>query len=263
MKYWITECNIDGFRCDAVDFVPFDFWKQAVDSLKAMPGHNLIFLAESGKKESLTVGFQMNYGWNFKTRLKDIFSKGSAATSLLSVNNSEINQLPAGTAKLRFITNHDIYAWDGSPSGQFVNNDGAVAAYVITAFMGGVPLICTGQEIGFRSTISFFELNPMDWTAGQSIFNQYKKIMHVRKANSQLIAGTLKTYSNNDMVAFSHSLNNAQIIVFDNVRNTDASLTLPNELKNTTWVDALNLSEVKLNESLNLKPFEFLILKSN
>ena len=29
MKYWIEDIYIDGFRCDAADWIPFDFWKQA------------------------------------------------------------------------------------------------------------------------------------------------------------------------------------------------------------------------------------------
>ena len=29
MKYWITECDIDGFRCDVAGFVPLDFWVDA------------------------------------------------------------------------------------------------------------------------------------------------------------------------------------------------------------------------------------------
>ena len=41
MKYWVTEVGIDGFRCDAADFVPFDFWKQCCDSLRAIPDHKL------------------------------------------------------------------------------------------------------------------------------------------------------------------------------------------------------------------------------
>ena len=75
MKFWVETCNIDGFRCDAVDFVPFDFWKQAIDSLQAMEGRSLIFLAESGKKESLTAGFQFNYSWDFQSKLVSIFKK--------------------------------------------------------------------------------------------------------------------------------------------------------------------------------------------
>jgi glycosidase len=262
MKFWISECNIDGFRCDAVDFVPFDFWKQAIDSLKAMPGRNLIFLAESGKKECLTSGFQLDYSFDFQSKLKEVFSTGTAATSLTVVNTNETRGLPTGTTKLRYITNHDIYAWENPPSKQFVNNDGAIAAYVVAAFMGGVPLICTGQEIGYPSTISFFKLNPIDWTTGQVIFNQYKKVMQTRKANSLLISGTLKTFSNTDIVAFAHTLDNSQLLVFVNVRNIETSLSLPDDLKNKTWVDALNLSDIQLNESLTLKPFEFLILKN-
>ena len=41
----LLEANVDGFRCDAVDFVPTDFWKQALDELKAIKGRKLIYLA--------------------------------------------------------------------------------------------------------------------------------------------------------------------------------------------------------------------------
>ena len=28
MKYWVLEANVDGFRCDYADGVPFDFWSE-------------------------------------------------------------------------------------------------------------------------------------------------------------------------------------------------------------------------------------------
>lgn len=261
MKYWISEYNVDGFRCDAVDFVPFDFWKQAIDSLKAIPDRSLILLAESGKKESLTAGFQMNYSWDFKSKIQDIFRNGTSATTLLSVHNNEMNTIPSGTTKLRYITNHDVYAWDGSPATQFVNNSGAVAASVATTFMGGVPLICAGQEVGYASTISFFTLNPVDWSSGQDIFAQYKKIMKVRKDYSTLITGTLKTYTTKDVIAFTHTLNDVQLLVLVNTRNAESALTLASDLKNTDWVNTFDLSEFHLSESLTMEPFEYLILK--
>ena len=37
MKYWLTEFDIDGFRFDAADFVPLDFWRELrkeVDKVK-------------------------------------------------------------------------------------------------------------------------------------------------------------------------------------------------------------------------------------
>ena len=51
LKYWILKANIDGYRCDAADYVPFSFWKQAIDSLKLIPNHKLILLAEGARPD--------------------------------------------------------------------------------------------------------------------------------------------------------------------------------------------------------------------
>jgi len=40
MKYWVINADIDGYRCDAADFVPSDFWQQAITSLNTIPGKN-------------------------------------------------------------------------------------------------------------------------------------------------------------------------------------------------------------------------------
>ena len=34
MKYWITQTGIDGFRCDHVDPIPYDFWNKCITELK-------------------------------------------------------------------------------------------------------------------------------------------------------------------------------------------------------------------------------------
>ena len=46
MKYWTLEANVDGYRCDYADGVPFDFWKQAIDTLNSIPNRDILFLAE-------------------------------------------------------------------------------------------------------------------------------------------------------------------------------------------------------------------------
>ena len=68
MKFWVTEIGIDGFRCDAADFVPFDFWKQALDSLRAIPERSLLMLAEGKRRDHFDAGFDMNYSWDFTSR---------------------------------------------------------------------------------------------------------------------------------------------------------------------------------------------------
>lgn len=34
MKYWITEADVDGFRCDVAMMVPDDFWNEALTELR-------------------------------------------------------------------------------------------------------------------------------------------------------------------------------------------------------------------------------------
>ena len=36
MKFWLTECNIDGIRCDVAGMVPLDFWQAARPQLDAI-----------------------------------------------------------------------------------------------------------------------------------------------------------------------------------------------------------------------------------
>ena len=36
MKFWVEECDIDGFRCDLASWVKLDFWEQARPALETM-----------------------------------------------------------------------------------------------------------------------------------------------------------------------------------------------------------------------------------
>jgi glycosidase len=81
MKYWVLEANVDGFRCDAVDFVPKDFWKQALDELKAIPNRKLILLAEGGTADNFSSGFQMNYAWDFYNAITAVYKDGKSEHS--------------------------------------------------------------------------------------------------------------------------------------------------------------------------------------
>ena len=35
MLYWLTEADVDGFRCDHAEGVPNDFWKETITKLRA------------------------------------------------------------------------------------------------------------------------------------------------------------------------------------------------------------------------------------
>ncbi len=61
MKYWVATANVDGFRCDFADGQPIDFWKQAINSLRHIPDHILLMMAEGSRNENFTRRLRLQF----------------------------------------------------------------------------------------------------------------------------------------------------------------------------------------------------------
>jgi glycosidase len=261
MKYWVLEANVDGLRCDAVDFVPTDFWKQALDELKAIKDRKLILLAEGGKAENFTAGFQMNYAWDFYTNIKQVYRDGKAATSIFTTHQAEYNSIPAGAHKLRYTTNHDVSAYEETPMGLFNGAGGALSASVITIFTSAVPLLYSSQEVGQDANLPFFTRTPIDWSANLSMQQQYEKLFAVYNSSAAFTTGTLTTYPHNDIAAFKRKNGSDEYLVLVNTRNTTIPYTLDATVQNTTWTNSLTNTPVTLGTTASLAPYQYLVLK--
>ena len=150
MKYWVLEANADGYRCDAADYVPFEFWKRAIDSLRVLPNRELVLFAEGARNDHFEAGFDLNFDWSFYNRTVDIFASGANASYLVNQHQITYSAVPEGKEKVRFTTNHDQCAWDGTAIDIYGGVDASLAAFAATLFYPGVPLIYTGQEIGWN-----------------------------------------------------------------------------------------------------------------
>jgi hypothetical protein len=53
-----------------------------------------------------------------------------------------------------------VYNSDGSPINLYGGKNGSLAAFVVTAYMKGVPMIYTGQEVGTTRGMDFFYHTP-------------------------------------------------------------------------------------------------------
>ena len=95
MKYWVTEIGIDGYRCDYAEGVPDAFWKKAIAELRTLD-NNLLMLAEGGKTSLMNNGFNLLYGWNFHSKLKDYYAGKCSLTDLYAMNTSELEGMPKG-----------------------------------------------------------------------------------------------------------------------------------------------------------------------
>ena len=260
MKYWILEANVDGYRCDYADGVPLTFWKQALDTLAAIPGRDYVLLAEGSRPDHYNAGFDLTYSWDFYGKLKSVFS-GATASSLFTTHTAEYAEVPAGKQKLRFTTNHDESAWDKTPMQLFDGKAGALAASTATVFMGGAPMFYTGQEVGRLNTVPFFNNSPINWSENPDMLEAYKKMMAFYRQSAVAKEGTNTDYSKADVVCFKKTLNNEELLVIVNVRKQAVDFALPAALQNSNWTDALTSTTRILGTSVTLGGYEYLILK--
>ncbi|MBS1935957.1 MAG: alpha-amylase, partial [Bacteroidetes bacterium] len=80
MKWWITETNVDGFRCDVAWNVPDDFWKEAIAELHKLK--DVFMLAEGDKPSLHEAGFDETYPWNIMNVAYGIYSRKSTLLQL-------------------------------------------------------------------------------------------------------------------------------------------------------------------------------------
>ena len=262
MKYWVLEANADGYRCDAADYVPFEFWKRAIDSLRAIPNRELVLFAEGARNDHFEAGFDLNFDWSFYNRTVDIFASGSNASYLGNQHNITYGAVPEGKEKVRFTSNHDQCAWDGTTLDIYGGLDASLAAFAATLFYPGVPLIYTGQEIGWNIQIPFFTNSEVNWNYGASTLEKYKKIMNAYTNNEEFKTGVLNDYSSSDVICINREIvgNSAWFLV--NTRNTNSIFNLPLELQNFSGTNLLDGGSFVVNgNTISLAPFETLVFK--
>ncbi len=189
MKYWVEEVGVDGFRCDAVSFVPRDFWQQAIAELKSVRS-DLLFLAEGDGPEWHNVGFDMTYGWDLYGFgggvLKRIADGVDTASNFAVYVDGEKVTYSDGEYRMYFTSNHDENSWHGTTAELF--GDAAEVFSVLTATFNGMPLIYSGQEAGLDKRLLFFDKDQIVWRSHENA-ELYSTLLRLKKGNQALWNG--------------------------------------------------------------------------
>ena len=256
MIFWTREAGVDGFRCDVADEVPADFWKEAITALRSTAGRPILMLAEGNDPQTFSGGFDMNYGWDYLSALRDVFCCDSSARRLIATDFKEYDAIPAGKLKLRFTTNHDE-ATKNSTVGEFGGVPGALAAYVAAVFTDGAALVYGEQEVAFPDRINFFDYVPVDWTSHPEVRAQYKALLKVWKENPTLHLGSPDSFTSDDVLAYAKDGGKYAVIV--NVRPEAVTLDVP-VVRAGLYKNLLTGADVALGGELTLEPFEYQLL---
>ena len=213
-------------------------------------------LAEGAELSNFDAGFDMNYAWSYYDALESVF-KGQSAEKIFKTHEQEYADIPEGAVKLRFTTNHDKTAYNGTPINIYGGREGSLAALAITTLMGGAPMLYSSQECAQASAIDFMKYYNYIWAKEADYTDRVKQIMAIRKENKVFAYGATNDFSGGNVVMFTRLDYPAEALVVVNVRNGEQTVTLPSDYVGKTMTDAIKQESVNLPESINLGAYEF------
>lgn len=261
LKYWVDSFGVDGYRCDAADMVPIDFWKQAITELRK--DKPVYMLAEGSKPENYDAGFNLTYGWDIYGALKDIYKGIHSAMYMDSAIQRENRKYPAGSKRMYFTTDHDETSWDHTPIYLFKGIQGSEAAFTVMCLLGGVPLVYNGQEVGDTAKLEIFHKIPINWNENPDLNTFYKTILKLYNQNQVFRTGALGDLSlcTPDMIIYSRTSGSQKYLVLVNTRDKHAFFQLPEAMQKSSVKDELSGQNVNLSGTVTFNPFEYHVVR--
>ena len=189
MCYWVREFNVDGFRCDMAMLVPIEFWQEASAELHAIKS-DIFMLAEAEEDNLFDGAFNMSYQWNVHHIMCDIAKGVRRVWDLRNAIHAERAKYPREAMRMSFTSNHDENSWSGSEQSRFGR-----ALEVMTALTflmpSTMPLIYTGQEVGYDHSFQFFDRDPMPEEAyvENRTTELYRRLAALKHGEAALSAG--------------------------------------------------------------------------
>ncbi len=233
LKFWVEECNIDGYRCDVAGMVPMDFWNKTraeLDKIKPV-----FMLAEDEKPEHHEKAFDMTYSWELHHYFNQV-AKGEKKASVISgYFDSEKMIYPANAFRMRFTSNHDENSWNGTEYERL--GEGAETFAALSFVIPGMPLIYSGQEAANNKRLNFFEKDPMQWNE-HKIGKLYSNLNQLKKNNPALFNGE----GGGDYLNLSNN-NEENVLTFARVKGDNVIISV------------FNLSSSEINIEFNAEGF--------
>jgi len=262
MKYWLTDINIDGFRCDVAAEVPTDFWnEERLELNKVKP---VFMLAEASKPELQQFAFDADYDWDFHHKMNQIAKGKENVNDLEKCMLNTIAAYPKNTIKLNFITNHDENSWNGTEFERL--GEGVKTFAALTFVVPGMPLIYSGQEVGLNKRLKFFERDVISWKDSLELTLFYKKLIELKKSNSVLAAGIkgadverIKSSNDSSVFAFIRRNNSEKMFAVFNLSGNIQKISFDGDDYLDTYKDYFNGDNKSFDKGgiIELKPWEF------
>ncbi len=232
MTYWVSEFDIDGYRCDVAEMVPADFWVNVRETLGTIKP--VFMLAEGEAPELHKKAFDMTYSWELMHLMREVAKGEKTPKAIKDMYTKDFARYPEGHYKMNIITNHDENSWNGTADEFF--GEAQEAWFVFAATTYGMPLVYSGQEANNTKRLAFFEKDPIDWSGGYVFNFLYKALFDLKTSNPALwngeFGGTLEwipTSADDKVLVFKRVKEKNEVLVMINISDEPVSFQLDRE----------------------------------
>ena len=263
LRFWIKECNIDGYRCDVAGMVPVEFWNYArprLDSLKPV-----FMLAEWEDPVFLEHAFDMDYAWDLHHIMNDIAQDKKSVKDLDNYFTNPSKKYPKTAIKMNFISNHDENSWNGTVDERM--GSAAKAMAVLSATIPGMPLIYSGQEAELNKRLKFFDKDTIVWKQTET-GDLYTKLFQLKKRNKALWNGIygadlkrINTTKDDAVFAFIREQDDDKVFVVINLSNKSQQFTFNEKCYCDKYIDIFSGESFEILDEIGMElaPWEYTI----
>ena len=269
MRYWVEQFGIDGFRCDMAMLVPIEFWQEASAELHTIKS-DIFMLAEAEEDNLFEGAFNMSYQWNIHHIMCDIAKGARRVWDMRNAMHAERQRYPREAMRLSFTSNHDENSWSGSEQSRFGR-----ALEVMTAMTflmpSTMPLIYTGQEVGYDHSFAFFDRDPIPeelYKEGYAteLYRRLADLKHSQRAlDSGERGGDVIEIENNAkdcMMTFVREVADSRVVAIVNLSPYTIHADFRTGIYAGTYRDAISGERVILDEHVerDIAPWHYQIL---
>ena len=254
MHYWVEEFKVDGFRCDMAMLVPIEFWQEVAAELHSIKP-DIFMLAEAEEDNLFDRAFNMSYQWNIHHIMCDIAKGARRVWDLRNAIHHERAKYPTQAMRMSFTSNHDENSWSGSEQVRFGN-----ALEVMTAMTflmpSTMPLIYTGQEVGYNHSFEFFERDfiPTEAYTENHTTELYRRLAAIKHGEAALAAGErggemieIENNAKDCMMTFVREVPDSRVVAIMNLSPYTIHADFNTGIYAGTYHDAITGERVELN----------------
>ena len=268
MLYWVENHNIDGFRCDMAMLVPVEFWQEVSKALHAAKP-DIFMLAEAEEQNLFDNAFDACYGWEVHHLMCDIAQGKTRVDALRRWLYADRDRYPQSALRMMFTSNHDENSWSGS---EFARLGDAVRIMAALTFVlpQSLPLIYTGQEVGYDHSFEFFDRDPLPSLEANEWSDFYRTLTSLKHRSKALDSGEcggsfveIRNNAEDCLMTFVREKDGSRVVCVMNVSPWSIHTDYHTGIYAGTYRDVMSGEEVVFAEHVerDMSPWEFVLLE--